>query len=489
MLSISRHRIVLPVLAFCLYWAGSSPSWGHWDSFDYLKQITVHRLSSLGIGRPVYIGYNVLVWELTKRIFRLAPLQVETVAVTTTVLLGVLGIVLFRRLSGQLLPSAAVPMAAVALLLSPVYALYSGLVMTEVPMLVALMASATILWNPHDRFPAWSDALSGLLFGIAIGIREQALTLVAAFLWILYSRSRTSYSRVRSLLFFGIPTASAVLIPAAAIYFCDPNGFIERTKIWFAAIPMGPVQFWNNVNASLLYTIALCPASWIALAVAGAHRVFHNPARNPTFMENAGKCSSRKESIANPLLGILCCMLLPIVFLWRDADVQMHPRYLLIVLPASLIVCTSLYRRWVPSRKGQILWFAAHLVFLGMAFAVWLPIRQTQVQKMEFARSIRNAIPDGGLIIAGNLSPVLDYYRGIGARPEWQIVWSGWDWDAKSVDATIRHSWSDGIPVYLSTDAESWRQFEAEFLELYFLLKDCRREPITHNLFRVYPHR
>ena len=40
-------------------------------------------------------------------------------------------------------------------------------------------------------------------------------------------------------------------------------------------------------------------------------------------------------------------------------------------------------------------------------------------------------------MIAGNYSPILDYYRGIGVRPEWQIVWSGWDWNATDVEARI----------------------------------------------------
>jgi hypothetical protein len=488
MMRIPHYRTVVPILAFCLYLAGSTPYLGHWDSFDYLKQIVTHQLSALGIGRPVYIGYNILLWESVRRILSLEPLQAEIVVMTATVLFGVLGILLFQRLSVQLLPSSAGLMAAVSLMLSPVYALYSGLIMTEVPMIAVILAAAVILWKSAGRFPALRDIAGGLLFGLAVGIREQALTLGAAFFWILYSRRRTSSSRLRSMIFFGVTATTVILIPAVAFYLSDPNGFLERIKTWVDAIPMGHIEFWNNVSASLLYTFAICPASWIAVSGAGVHRLIKKQAPDPVEPENTNEQSESTESILNPILGIVCCLILPVAFLWRDADVQDQPRYLLIALPASLILCTSLYRRWIPSRKGLTTWMTLHVIFFGLALATFWPIRQTQIKKMEFARVIRDSIPETALIIAGNYSPVLDYYRGIGMRPGWRILWSGWNWNAQSVDEIIRDAWADHIPVYVSTDFRGWFHLETEFLDLYFLMKGCKKEIIAPNLFRVYPN-
>ena len=165
----------------------------------------------------------------------------------------------------------------------------------------------------------------------------------------------------------------------------------------------------------------------------------------------------------------------------------MHPRYVLLVLPAALIFCASLYRRWIPSKKGLAAWAIIQVLFFGMAVAAFIPFRQVQIQKMEFARVMRDSIPDGSLIIAGNYSPVLDYYRAIGLRPGWRILWSGWDWDAQSVETSIRKAWADQVPVYLSTDPRGWSYFEREFIELHFMLKDCKMEPIDPNLYRIYP--
>src|SRR5262245_11551990 len=57
----------LAAIGWMLYWAGRAPHAGQWDSFDYLKQIVTHRLSDLGFGRPVFLGYNIVLWEATKK--------------------------------------------------------------------------------------------------------------------------------------------------------------------------------------------------------------------------------------------------------------------------------------------------------------------------------------------------------------------------------------------------------------------------------------
>src|SRR5262245_962348 len=92
----------LATIGWMLYWAGRAPHAGQWDSFDYLKQIVTHRLSDLGFGRPVFLGYNIALWEATKKALRLQPLQVEMVAVAATVALGGLGILLLHRIASRL---------------------------------------------------------------------------------------------------------------------------------------------------------------------------------------------------------------------------------------------------------------------------------------------------------------------------------------------------------------------------------------------------
>jgi hypothetical protein len=90
-------------------------------------------------------------------------------------------------------------------------------------------------------------------------------------------------------------------------------------------------------------------------------------------------------------------------------------------------------------------------------------------------------------LIAGNYSPMLDYYRGIGVRPQWQILWSGWDWNPLAAEETITKAWANHVPVYLSEDPLGWRYFETEYLHFHLFLKNHKREFITSRFFRIYP--
>ncbi len=479
----SRSRFVLPLVAFCLYLEGSAPFLGQWDSYDYLKQIVTHRLSALGIGRPVYLGYNILIWESLRKVFRLEPLHLELVAMAGTVLLGVAGVILFRRLAGRMLPGPAADMAALALAVSPVYAVYSGYIMTEVPMLVALLAAALFVWKSDRGHAAWRDVAGGAFFGLAVGIREQALTLGAGFVWMLFARGNDFRGGFRASARFAAAAAAAILAPAAGMVLLDPAGFVARTQTWLHAIPMGSVQFGNNLEASALFVFVICPGAWIALACAAAARLAapRRP-KAPAPPEGAA-------SIRYPAWGVLCCLVLPVAVLWRDADVQMHPRYLLIALPAAAILCAALFRRWIPSGRGLVAWALLQVLFFGIAAAALVPYRQTQTARMEFARRLRERVPGPALLIAGNCSPILDYYRGIGVRPEWDVVWSGWDWDVETVRSRVEESWERGIPVVWSTHPPGWSYFERELLEADTLFRDCRKEEIQPHLYRILPPR
>jgi hypothetical protein len=484
---LPAHSFVLPALALCLYIRESAPFLGQWDSFDYLQQIFLHRLSALGLGRPVFIGYNIFLWESLRRIFRLAPLQVEIVVMAGIVLTGFFGVLLFQRLARQVLMGRAVPMAVLALVSSPLYVIYSGFIMTEVPMLVTLIASASVLWEWKDRSSDARDIAGGILFGLAVGIREQALTLIAGFLWILWSRRPDRKSRLRSMLCFGFAAGLFILAPVFVNYLHDPAGFEARIQTWLHAIPMGQTQFWNNVQASALYAFAICPGAWLAAAGAGIYRILEGRSRN--FDKDGLTQYDVLRGIPNPGWGILCCVAIPIVALWRDADVQIHPRYALVILPAALILCTSVYCRWIRTPKGYLLWAVLQVFALEVSLAAVAPFRQTQMQKMEFAKTIRNAVPGKALIIAGSYSPILEYYKCIGARPEWRVLWSGWSFDLKNAEAEIRNSWADNVPVYLNEGPASWPYLESEFLQYYFLLRDFRKEPVVPYLLRVFPER
>ncbi len=487
-----RVRLFLFVLACIIYVAGRAPFIGQWDSFDYLKEIVTHRLSDLGFGRPVFIGFNIALWETLKRIFRLEPLQVEGLAMGEIILLGAVGILIFDALTRRLLSPSAHRIAVLALLLSPMYALYSGFVMTEIPMLVALVSAALILWPSHPQHRFLRDAAGGVVYGLAVGIREQAITFGAVYLWMLWVRRSELSVRLRSIVSFGTAAALVTLTPVAVLYLSDPAAFSQRMQVWLRAIPTGQAHFWGNLQATILYTFAVCPAAWLATFAAGMHCWLGRRGRKAQVPKAAGEPGNPGErpaggSIPAPAVGVLCALVLPVMALWRDADVQIHPRYALIALPASLILCAHLYSRWASSRRAAVNWVIFHLAVFGIAQVGMHPLRQIQTEKREFTEMVRKEVPGEALLIPGGYSPIMDYYRAVGERPQWQVLWSGWGWQGKAAETTVRKAWSRHVPVYLCEGPAGWLYFEDELLDLHFVFKNSRKEVIAPGLLRIYP--
>jgi len=488
----SWNRPLLFIVACAIYFAGRAPFIGQWDSFDYLKQIVTHRLSDLGFGRPVFIGFNIVLWELLQKVFRLVPLQVEEVTMVEIILLGALGVLVFAGLARQCLPPPAGRLAVLALLLSPMYAVYSGFVMTEIPMLVALIAAALILWPSAPRHQILRDLSAGVMFGIAVGMREQAATMGAAYLWILWTRRPGCSERVRSIAAFGAAALVVSAGPVVALYLYDPAAFARRMQVLMRAVPTGQEHFWKNVQASLIWTLAVCPAAWLAMLGAGIHhwlqkrrRIREAGGARRQFLEADGKAGAAR--ISAPISGIVCCLILPVAALWRDADVQIHPRYAMVALPAALIFCASLYARWAVSERAATTWVLVNLVVFGIAQVGIQPVRHLQAEKREYARVVRDAVPGEGLLIPGGYSPIMDYYRVLGERPQWQILWSGWGWEGKTAEAAVRSAWARHVPVYLCQGPAGWWYFEDEWLDLYFIFRHSRKDEVAPGLFRVQP--
>ncbi len=474
------YHATLFVVACLLYTAGRAPFFGQWDSFDYLKQTVTHRLSDLGFGRPVFIGYNIALWEVSRRLFGLAVAQVDAVLMAGVIIAGGLGILAFSGLAGRMLHGRAARMAVLALLLSPMYAVYSGFIMTEVPMLAVLTTAAFVLWTGGERYPTLSCLAGGTLFGLAVGIREQAITLGAGFLWILFVRRSGLAARARAFCLFGAIAAVAIAAPVLALYINNPARFFARTQTWLHSIPMGESHFWGNLQATLLFALAVCPGAWLGLLAAGIRRFRYAPSpRHGTEAETGRK-------IPHPVWGFVCAVLLPLAALLRDADVQIHPRYAMIILPGTLILCVVLYNRWLPGRKAAVGWVLLQFAVFAVAQIGIMPLRQIQREKREFTRLVMRSVPDSALVIAGGYSPILDYYRGIGEKPAWYVLWSGWGWDRRSAESTIRGSWRQGQPVYWCNGPYGWLYFEDEWLDLYFIFKGCRSEQVAPGIVRMF---
>ena len=218
---------------------------GQWDSFDYLKQIVTHQFSDLGIGRPVFIGYNIILWEFVSKVFRLSALEVESVVVIEIVLLGGAGVSLFdcwragscpfEGASGDRGPASFAGLCALLGLRDDRgpdardghRRRGRSLGSRAGPACWARGARRTAFWNIR-----WDSRI-----GRDPGRRFPVDTLVRRF---------DFSSWVPSSLRFGVASVLVIVAPVALFYLYDPSRFMQRTRVWLSILPTGEVHFWKT---------------------------------------------------------------------------------------------------------------------------------------------------------------------------------------------------------------------------------------------------
>jgi len=277
---------------------------------------------------------------------------------------------------------------------------------------------------------------------------------------------------VTAILGFGVAALGLILAPILPVFLADPAAYLHALQIWLQSIPMGPAQFGRNFQASLLFGFALCPAAWLAMAGSLV----------------AGKSSrDRKADRASWVIGIFLALVFPLAALWRNADIQLHPRYTLITLPAATLLCAGIFARSRLSVRRPRSWLLLHVVVFALAIAPIQWFRNIQREKKEFALRVREQIPGPAFIVAGAYSPIFDYYRAVGDRPEWEVLWSGWAWKRSDAARAIDSALARGKTVYLCDGPWAWFYFEDQRLDLHVLVQEFRQEKVSEGLHRIAP--
>ncbi|HEX5600927.1 MAG TPA: hypothetical protein VFX63_00200, partial [Pyrinomonadaceae bacterium] len=119
-------------LALVLYFV--DPFIGDWDGMDYTILSVAGYPSSMALGRNLFIFSNHYLYQVAHTLFNVQPDQAYLIfkyVVVAQVPLAVIACwVLARDISGSLYTAT---MAAILIVFSPVFVLYGGQVMTDVP--------------------------------------------------------------------------------------------------------------------------------------------------------------------------------------------------------------------------------------------------------------------------------------------------------------------------------------------------------------------
>jgi 4-amino-4-deoxy-L-arabinose transferase-like glycosyltransferase len=161
----------LIALALVLYFV--DPFIGDWDGLDYTMLSLTGYPSSMALGRNLFIFSNHALFVVARSLFQLQPENAYLLfkyAVVAQAPLAVVAVwVLARDVSGSLYTATT---AALLIVFSPVFVVYGGQVMTDVPSVLVLATALIVHLRGVRQRRLWLILVGAALMGLGVNLRE-----------------------------------------------------------------------------------------------------------------------------------------------------------------------------------------------------------------------------------------------------------------------------------------------------------------------------
>src|SRR5205814_4810676 len=144
------------IIALILILILVAPSIGDWHALDYTTLSLHGEPSSMALGRGLFTMYSHLLYLLAHALFHLPPAKAYLLFKYAVVAQGPLAVIAGWVLARDLTRSVhAATIASLLLALSPVFIIYSGQVMTDVPAVLLLCVSLIIHFRGLQKRNIW----------------------------------------------------------------------------------------------------------------------------------------------------------------------------------------------------------------------------------------------------------------------------------------------------------------------------------------------
>jgi 4-amino-4-deoxy-L-arabinose transferase-like glycosyltransferase len=423
------------------------PFIGDWDALEYTLNALHGTPSSMALGRSLFIFFNHALYVIAHAVFHLPTQQAYLLFKYAVVAQGPLAVIacwmLTRDLSGS---KYAATIAALLVTCSPVFVIYSGQVMTDVPALLLTTVALIVHLRGLQQRRIWLVILGAALLGAGVNLRE---TVGFYGPWLVFAPFVCGWRpNRRSVLLVVLSSVAFVIFAGSGFaywFLSDPgyravwHGWRESMRIESALHPIGI----RNVWPWLLFFLASSPLVLLTLPMA--------------FI------SEWRRHKLSPILLLAAIGLFANVLLLLNYSTTIGWRYLSTGLPALAPLCSyylfqSLSRRLGTERRALIVAVGA-ITLIGISFGVYLwPLRRAtanvRASSKEYDRELMK-VPRDAVMISGAQSVAVIYWRGIGAG-EWEVIGPGAGWPQGRLEKTIADYLKSGRPVFLDADPRWW---------------------------------
>ena len=435
------------VIALVLVLYFVDPFIGDWDGMDYTVLALNGQPSSMALGRSLFIFANHFLFLVARTLFEVEPENAYLLfkyAVVAQAPIAVIACwILTRDISGSLYTATT---AALLIAFSPVFVLYGGQVMTDVPSVLLLATALIIHMRGMQQKRFWLVLLGAGLLGLGVNLRET-MAFYAPWLVLAPFVFGWKFGR-REVLYVAASCALFVLLASgwfAYWYITDPiyrSGWYGWRESMREESARHPVVL-ANLRPYLLYYLISAPLVFLTILFA-------------PILE------WRKHRLS-PMLLLWVVAFFANALLFFNYSTTVNWRYFLTGLPGlvPLGACWMLFlakKRMRTEHRAFVACTTVIVLFATIFLISVRPVSSEFVQRRAMSKEYRHRlaqVPPDAIMISGAQTIAVNYWASIGSG-RWRTIGTGGGWPGDRLVSTIQNYLDQGQRVFLDADSRWW---------------------------------
>ncbi len=477
-----RWWLVPALIALGLVLWFVDPFIGDWDGLDYTMLSVAGYPSSMALGRNLFIFQNYFLYRAANSLFNVQADKAYLIfkyAVVAQAPLAVIACWALARQVGATLYAAT--LAALFIVFSPVFVLYGGQVMTDVPSVFLLALALIIHLKGLQEERIWMVLVGAALLGLGMNLRES----IGFYLpWLVAAPFVCGWKLTRrhivviglSLLLFSVFAFGWF----AFWFFTDDHyqrswfGWRESMRLETERHPVTLRNLWPYLG----YFFVSAPLVLVSLPFA--------------------IWSEWRKRRLSPMFVLAATGLFANLILFFNYSTAINWRYFLTGLPAIAPLCACfLLGLLMPRVRNVRIAFASCIVAvvaLAIVFSLLIrPASKQFIERRSMSKEYRQQLahlPTDAVMISGSQTIAVTYWKAMGAGA-WKTIGTGGGWpgDENLVPAIEKHL-QEGRRVFIDTDPRWWLPCgwqRDEIPAIVNLEKHFRFRRVTDTVYEVRP--
>lgn len=423
------------------------PFIGDWDGLDYTILSLRGYPSSMALGRSLFTLYNHGLYMVAHGLFNVPPADAYLIFKYAVVAQGPLAVIACWILARDLSRSVQIAtIAALLLTLSPVFAIYSGQVMTDVPAVLLLCVSLIIHLRGVQKRNILLVMIGAALLGAGVNLRE---TIAFYAPWLVLAPFVCGWKLGRREL--------QLVAWSCVIFMCFALGGFAY---WFLSDPDYRTG-WYGWRESMRQESALHPVSIRNLLPFFIYLFVTSPLVLLTLPFALLK--EWRERRLSPMLLLAALGVFADLLLLLNYSTAIVWRYPLAALPALApltgnYLVRTLTARFHSTRLALITCITA-MVLLVVLFGLYMrPVSRQFIEWRALSKTYNSQLallPRDAVVMAGQQTVAVTYWRGVG-EGEWEVIGTGGGWPGDQLVPLISKYLVQRRQVFLDTDPRWW---------------------------------